>query len=245
MSSAWSRAPAGPRTRAVVPADTATCRTCLRELFEPAKNRRWRYPFINCTDCGPRFTIVRSVPYDRRRTTMAAFTMCDACRAEYDRPGRPQLPRRAQRLRCVRATGGRSVERGERIAAGDAALGAAAARLADGSIVAMKGLGGYQLAVDASDDEAVERLRARKGRPHKPFAVMVRDVATAGRVVQLDAASRDALVSPAHPIVLAPRARRRLSQRPWPRVWASSALMLPVTPAAPPARSATVRRSSS
>ena len=195
---------AGEVTRAVVPADSATCDACLAELLDPG-NRRFRYPFINCVDCGPRFTIVRDVPYDRRRTTMSAFAMCEACLAEYHDPGNRRF--HAEANACADCGPRVSLaERGQAVASGDQAMRVAATRLGVGAIVAVKGLGGYQLAVDARDEDAVARLRARKRRPHKPFALMVRDLATARMLVRLEPAAREALLAPARPIVLVARA---------------------------------------
>jgi hydrogenase maturation protein HypF len=193
----------GLRTRAEVPADAATCDECLRELFDP-RDRRHRYPFINCTECGPRFTIVRDVPYDRARTTMAAFAMCAACREEYEDPASRRF--HAEPNACP-ACGPRValLVEGEVVARDDDAVRESAERLARGDIVAVKGLGGYQLAVDATDEAAVQRLRARKHRPHKPLALMARDLATAEHLIALDHAAREALLAPARPIVISAR----------------------------------------
>jgi hydrogenase maturation protein HypF len=183
--------------RAQVAPDVATCADCLRELRDPA-DRRHRYPFVNCTNCGPRFTIVRGVPYDRSRTTMAGFTMCDACRAEYEDP----LDRRfhAQPNACP-ACGPQLRLAG---ASGDP-LAVVSAALRDGAIVAVKGLGGFHLACRADDEAAVAALRARKHREDKPFALMAADLEAARALVHLGADSAALLTAPARPIVLAPR----------------------------------------
>jgi hydrogenase maturation protein HypF len=187
---------------ALVSPDTATCDDCLAELGDPA-DRRFRYPFINCTNCGPRFTIVRGVPYDRPATTMASFAMCDACRAEYDDPRDRRF--HAQPNACP-ACGpearllGASPRDGERDA-----VAAAAGLLRDGAIVAVKGLGGYHLACRADDDAAVATLRARKHREDKPFALMAADADAAGALVDLGPRERALLCGRSRPIVLARR----------------------------------------
>jgi hydrogenase maturation protein HypF len=185
---------------ALVSPDAATCDDCLRELFDPA-DRRFRYPFVNCTNCGPRFTIVRGVPYDRPLTTMAGFRMCAACQAEYDDPGDRRFhaqpnacPECGPRLRLVDARG--------RPAGGDP-LSAAAAALAGGRVVAVKGVGGYHLACDAADERAVAALRGRKRREDKPFALMARSLAEARRLVELSRADEGLLIARERPIVIA------------------------------------------
>jgi hydrogenase maturation protein HypF len=187
---------AGPRVTAI-PADLAPCADCLRELADP-EDRRYRYPFINCTACGPRFTIVREVPYDRPNTTMAPFVMCRACRSEYEAPADRRF--HAEPIACP-ACG--PIARFDSLE-GDAAVRAAAAAIVDRAIVAVKGAGGFVLAVDATSETAVARLRDRKQRPHKPFAVMVRSLDIAERIAVLDERARQALASPQRPIVLAP-----------------------------------------
>jgi hydrogenase maturation protein HypF len=194
---------------ALIAADGATCDACLAELFDPG-DRRHRYPFLNCTDCGPRFTIVTGVPYDRPMTTMAGFAMCDACRAEYEDPrdrrfhAQPTAcPDCGPAARLLDGDGARSLNPLPGGAA-DAVAGAAAL-LRDGAIVAVKGLGGYHLACRAGDERAVAALRARKHREDKPFALMVPAIAAARELVELDATSEAMLRSRARPIVLAPR----------------------------------------
>lgn len=187
-----------------IPADAATCPDCLRELLDPA-NRRYRYPFLNCTNCGPRFTITRRIPYDRPQTSMASFPMCAACQAEYDDP----LNRRfhAQPNACWRC-GPRvwlSDAEGAELAADDP-VATSIERLLDGEILAIKGIGGFHLAADATNDVAVRRLRERKRRYGKPLAIMVRDIAAARAVCALSAEDELLLQTAARPIVLA-RAR--------------------------------------
>jgi hydrogenase maturation protein HypF len=262
------------RRRTMIAADTATCPDCLRELADPS-DRRFRYPFINCTNCGPRFTIVRDVPYDRPLTTMAGFEMCEQCAAEYHDPANRRFhaqptccPACGPRLTLLDQSGkplpeitaeGKERQAGEPLpnnapegisqpeedprvtsggnlltditlegGAGNAltgvtldggagntarreaaqpglALAAAAAMLRQGRIVAVKGLGGYHLAVDAANEEAVAALRARKHREDKPFAVMTADLVAARRLCQVDGAAASLLESHARPIVLLPR----------------------------------------
>jgi hydrogenase maturation protein HypF len=192
----------GGRRSVLIAADTATCADCLRELADPA-DRRFRYPFSNCTNCGPRFTIVRDVPYDRPLTTMAGFPMCDECAAEYHDPANRRF--HAQPVCCP--------DCGPRLALlefngkpiPDEPLDGAAALLRQGAIVALKGLGGYHLATDATSERAVAALRARKHREEKPFAIMVADLAAARRLCVVDDAAADLLTSQARPIVLLPR----------------------------------------
>jgi hydrogenase maturation protein HypF len=186
-----------------VPPDLATCDACLRELFDPA-DRRFRYPFVNCTDCGPRATIVADLPYDRARTTMARFPMCPDCAAEYADPADRRFhaepiacPACGPRLSWRPATGTGAY--------GEAALLAAVGAVAAGGVVAVKGIGGYQLVCDATDPAAVARLRTVKGRARKPFAVMVPDLAAAGRIAWLDPGERTLLAAVARPIVLVAR----------------------------------------
>ena len=193
----------GEEVRTLISPDVAICSDCLREMFDPA-DRRYRYPFINCTNCGPRFTIVRDIPYDRPSTSMAAFPMCPACQAEYADP----LNRRfhAQPNACWAC--GPRVElwnkSGRRIECRDP-IAEAASGLHAGLVVAVKGLGGFHLAVDATNPAAVALLRQRKRRVEKPFAVMVPDVRAAKEFCELDAASQAALESMQRPIVLLPK----------------------------------------
>ncbi|HUT75693.1 MAG TPA: carbamoyltransferase HypF [Armatimonadota bacterium] len=184
----------------VIPADIATCADCGREVRE-AGDRRFHYPFTNCTNCGPRFTIIRGIPYDRPHTTMAAFRMCPACQAEYDDPADRRF--HAQPNACPRC--GPRVALDDRPAAGGdpaAPVLRAGELLAAGRIVAVKGLGGFHLACDARNADAVRALRRRKGRSDKPFALMVRDLAEAGRLCSISDQERALLQSPQRPIVL-------------------------------------------
>jgi hydrogenase maturation protein HypF len=191
----------GPR-RTLVSADTATCEDCLAELSDPA-DRRFGYAFINCTNCGPRFTIVTGVPYDRPLTTMAGFAMCALCAREYHDPADRRFhaqptccPDCGPRLRLTSDTGaGRPVN----------PIEAAAEVLAAGGVLAVKGLGGYHLAADARSEQATAALRARKHREDKPFAVMTAGLDEARRVCAVDDIAAGLLTSRRRPIVLLPR----------------------------------------
>ncbi len=189
--------------RTFVPPDVAVCDDCLRELHDPA-DQRYRYPFINCTNCGPRFTITRRLPYDRPNTTMRGFPLCAECAAQYHDP----LDRRfhAQPVACA-ACGPRLwfESPGGTIAGTDAAIAAAQRALADGAVVAVKGLGGYHLACDARSHAAVAELRQRKGRADKPLAVMVPDLAAAERLAVIDEYEAGVLTGHQRPIVLVRR----------------------------------------
>lgn len=193
-------APGGAR-RAAIPPDLATCSACRAEVFDPA-DRRFRYPFTNCTDCGPRFTIAWDVPYDRPATSMAGFRMCAACQREYDDPRDRRF--HAQPNACPACGPRLALWNADGAPVDGDALDGASAWLRSGRIVAVHGLGGFHLACDATDAVAVETLRARKRRENKPFAVMVADLAAAERTAALDEAGRGWLARAERPIVLAP-----------------------------------------
>ncbi|MEO6458190.1 MAG: carbamoyltransferase HypF [Chloroflexia bacterium] len=191
---------AGSKRHALVSPDTSTCDDCLRELFDPA-DRRYHYPFTNCTNCGPRFTIVQDVPYDRAFTTMSAFPMCGECQAEYDDP----LNRRfhAQPNACpVCGPQVRLLDKEWSPISVEDVISDAARRLSEGAIIAVKGIGGYHLACDALNAEAVYLLRARKRREAKPFALMVPDLETAAGLCEVSDYEADLLQSRRRPIVL-------------------------------------------
>ncbi len=187
----------------LVSPDIATCPACLEELLSP-DDRRYRYPFINCTDCGPRFTIIEDIPYDRPRTTMARFKMCPRCQQEYDDP----LNRRfhAQPNACPECgpslklldSGGSAVSKGD-------VLSAASRLLKQGTIIAIKGLGGFLLACDATNEEALQLLRQRKRRPSKPFAIMLTSLEEAREHCEVSLAEEGLLSSHQNPIVLLKR----------------------------------------
>ncbi len=189
----------GSARRALVAPDTAPCDDCLREMRDPL-DRRFEHPFITCTNCGPRFTIITGLPYDRHATTMASFEMCAACRREYTDPTNRRY--HAQPIAChdcgptLTFVSGSSADR-------SGALNAAVEVIAAAGTVALKGVGGFQLVCDATKDAAIATLRRRKVRPDKPFAVMVRDIAAAEELAELSAAERAQLMSVARPIVLA------------------------------------------
>ncbi|WP_435011583.1 carbamoyltransferase HypF [Tundrisphaera lichenicola] len=190
--------------------DIATCDDCLRELWEP-RDRRYRYPFLNCTNCGPRLTIIRGAPYDRERTTMAAFAMCRDCRSEFEDPRDRRY--HAQPIACPACGPSlRAVDREGRTLDGPEPLAHAVAILKRGGIVAIKSLGGYHLACSAVDGRAVAELRRRKHRDEKPLAVMVRDLGSASDLCEVGADERGLLESSRRPIVLLrSRPARRLA----------------------------------
>ncbi len=211
--------------RPTIPADLATCRECLAEIFDPSE-RRHNYPFTNCTNCGPRWSIIERLPYDRPWTSMASFEMCAACRAEYEDPADRRF--HAQPIACPRC--GPTLQlldiQGHELAVGEAALSAAAEALLAGRIVALKGLGGFQLLTDATSAEAVARLRRRKQRPDRPFAVMLASPEETRKYCRVSDEEVRQLSSHQAPIVLLRRSRQLAAE-------AASPLPSPLTGVAP------------
>lgn len=186
-----------------VPPDIAVCQDCLAEISEP-EDRRFGYPMTSCTNCGPRYSILKSMPYERAETSMSKFALCTACQTEYQSPGDRRFhaqtnacPECGPRVWCHDATGRDIANQSE-------AVKAAAVALQQGQIIALRGLGGYQLLVNATSEKAIEKLRQRKRRYGKPLAVMVSSLAEADKLVYLDVSERADLTSPAAPIVLLP-----------------------------------------
>jgi hydrogenase maturation protein HypF len=215
-----------------VSADIATCADCLKELFDPL-NRRYRYPFINCVNCGPRFTIIEDTPYDRAKTTMREFGMCAECQAEYENPGDRRF--HAEPTAC--AVCGPQIwltdERGRQLESGDDAINRARGLLLQGQILAIKGVGGFHLACDATNAEVVERLRRRKHREDKPFALMADSIEMIEGYCHVSKFERDLLLSTQRPIaLLARKPESALSD--WPQTVApglnSLGFMLPYAP---------------
>lgn len=215
-------------TTTPIPPDIAVCDDCVTELFDPL-DRRYRHPFVTCTNCGPRFTIIEGLPYDRPATTMAAFAMCARCAAEYHDPADRRF--HAQPIACPDC--GPALRFGSaagEVRGSDAALAAAQSALAAGAVVGIKGIGGYHLACRVDDAAAVAAIRARKARGAKPFAMLVRDLDVARRYAHVDDAEAAVLSGPARPIVLL----RRLPTAPVAETVAPGSpllgLMLPYSP---------------
>ena len=191
---------AAPGATSPIPPDIAVCDDCITELFNP-RDRRYRHPFITCTNCGPRFTIIRALPYDRPTTTMSTFAMCERCAGEYHDPANRRF--HAQPIACPDCGPSLWFSSGtDRVDGADAALAATQRALAAGAVVAIKGIGGYHLACVVHDQAAVTALRSRKARGAKPFAMLVRDLGVARRYAHIDDAEAAVLTSPARPIVL-------------------------------------------
>jgi hydrogenase maturation protein HypF len=215
-----------PGAYSLVPPDMATCPECQVELFDPT-NRRYRYPFINCTNCGPRFSIIRKMPYDRAFTSMAEFPMCPECHQEYSDPGNRRF--HAEPIACP--TCGPELayyQENHPVLKREEALQEARTLIQSGEILALKGLGGYQLVCDASNPETIARLRKGKLRNDKPFALMAYDASIISKYCNLSAEDEKMLLSSQHPIVILP-ARPSLLQQNAPRQ-NTLGFMLPYTP---------------
>jgi len=190
----------GTQRKVHISPDIAVCDDCLAELFDPA-DRRHRYPFINCTNCGPRLTIINDIPYDRARTSMACFPMCAACQQEFDDPDNRRFHAEPNACPVCGPKLQLLDKQGQSIPSDDP-LRETVAALKRGEIVAIKGLGGFHLAVDAANEEAVQELRTRKLREEKPFAIMVKDLAAAKRIAHVSPEEERLLMTPQRPIVL-------------------------------------------
>ncbi|MEA3418757.1 MAG: carbamoyltransferase HypF [Campylobacterota bacterium] len=199
---------------ALIPPDIATCDHCLEEMNDPA-NRRYHYPFINCTDCGPRYSIIETVPYDRPNTSMRFFSMCEACKAEYTDPTNRRY--HAQPIGCWECGPCLSLwDKNEELRVkSEELIGVVSQLILGGNIVAVKGVGGYHLVCDATNDEAVQKMRERKRRPSKPYAVMVADIAMALGVAKINAQEKKLLLSKERPIVLLDQSK---NQNPKPKI---------------------------
>jgi len=216
----------GAEVQPIVPPDVAACAECMADVLTPS-NRRHLYPFTNCTNCGPRFTIIRRVPYDRPNTTMQGFRMCPECAAEYEDPADRRF--HAQPNACPACGPHLSLD-GREYRNDSEAVSKAAALLRDGKILAVKGLGGFHLACDARNTKALRTLRTRKGRAGKPFALMCADLDEIRRICEVDRTSEALLLSPERPIVLMP-ARRGSGISPLAAPGTDSlGVMLPYTP---------------
>ncbi|MCD6365638.1 MAG: carbamoyltransferase HypF, partial [Planctomycetes bacterium] len=211
-----------------VTVDTATCRDCLREMKDPG-DPRYAYPFINCTNCGPRFTILKRIPYDRPNTTMADFTMCELCAGEYRDPASRRF--HAQPIACPKCGPQVSLTdgRGREIPCREP-ITQAAAMLSEGRVLAIKGLGGFHLACRADDEHVVARLRRRKGRDAKPFAIMVADLAQAELLCELNDSARRLLRGAIRPIVVCPSRPRAAVAESVAHGLTTLGIMLPYTP---------------
>jgi hydrogenase maturation protein HypF len=220
----------GGEKNAIIPADLATCPDCLRDIFD-LQNRRYGYPFTNCTNCGPRYTIIETLPYDRPRTTMKEFFMCSECQQEYENPHDRRF--HAQPNACPYCGPQLALwdKQGNNIASQDLALKIAVDSLKEGKIIAVKGLGGFHLMTDGSNPDAIRQLRQRKDRPHKPFALMYPSLELIKNHCQISPLEEELLTSPESPIVLLKRRSNCIN------LWESVApnnpywgVMLPYTP---------------
>ena len=215
--------------KVLIPPDIATCEDCLKEMRDP-NDKRYRYPFINCTNCGPRYTIIKELPYDRTKTTMACFPMCDECRKEYSDVSNRRYHAQPNACPNCGPTLWLCDAKGEKMAINNDAVLLASKYLREGKILAIKGIGGYHLACDPRNDRAVKELRIRKKRPDKPFALMARDLEAAKSIVLINEKAMKLLLSPRRPIVVCPKGKDdNLSKYVAPNI-DTYGIMLPYTP---------------
>ncbi|MGV8059828.1 MAG: carbamoyltransferase HypF [Smithellaceae bacterium] len=208
--------------------DVAVCQDCLAELFN-FSDRRWRYPFINCTNCGPRLTIIQSIPYDRVNTSMSCFPLCPQCQSEYENPADRRF--HAEPNACpVCGPRIQLLDQEGNVVVTDEPITAAVDLLKDGKVLAIKGLGGFHLSVDAGSDEAVRKLRSRKFREEKPLAIMVKDMETVKKIVQLNEEEEKLLASPQRPIVLLKKKNSSIISKVVAPGVSNLGVMLPYTP---------------
>lgn len=215
------------KSRAIIPPDIATCPDCAEDIANP-ENRRYQYPFTNCTNCGPRFSIVTSIPYDRPGTSMREFPLCTACETEYNDPENRRFHAQPNACEQCGPTLSYHDNKGEELVV-DSVLQAVAKDLQRGKIVAMRGLGGFHLVVDARSETAIKKLRTRKGRKEKPLAVMSADLQEVGSFCRISERDRAALQGVEHPIVLLSYAKNKLAPSLTPNI-SEVGLMLPYTP---------------
>ena len=220
---------APPKTPTIViPPDISICPVCEQELFDPT-DRRYRHPFISCTNCGPRYTLIKRLPYDRASTSMAAFPMCRSCRQEYEDPADRRY--HAQPISCLECGPDLFLydNTPRLLKKGQASIPQIVAAIKQGKIVAVKGIGGYHLICDAANDQVISTLRRRKNRPAKPLAVMVPDIHAARKLVNLDLRQEEVLLSPQRPILLARKKENTLSRQVAPQT-PDLGVFLPYTP---------------
>ncbi|WKB36516.1 Sua5/YciO/YrdC/YwlC family protein [Terrilactibacillus sp. S3-3] len=212
-----------------VPADAAVCEQCSKKMRDP-QNRRYQYPFINCTQCGPRYTMINHLPYDRPGTTMARFEMCPDCRAEYEDPSNRR--HHAEPVCCP--TCGPIVtllnQTGESLAENQPAIARTAELLEQGCVIAVKGIGGYHLVCDAYQESAVGRIRLRKNRPQRPLALMVKSLAVAKKFCHISRREEEILTSPEMPIVILQQRREGMLPDNISPGLSTLGIMLPYTP---------------
>ncbi len=215
------------KSKAIIPADIATCGDCLQDIADP-QNRRFQYPFTNCTNCGPRYSIVTEIPYDRSGTSMNCFPLCADCKAEYEDPENRRFHAQPNACSVCGPELSYHDKNGNKLVVGSV-LQTVAKDLKDGKIVAMRGLGGFHLVVDARSETAVQRLRQRKGRKSKPLAVMAADLVEAHSFCDISASDTEILQGTQHPILLLPLHKNTLAPSLAPNI-AEIGLMLPYTP---------------